>query len=237
MKADDAPASSDTHGLDEAAGFVLAGGMSTRMGADKALVQLAGQPLIAHAIGALDEIGHTASIAGARAGAHTELERFAAVIPDELAGLGPLGGICAALTSTQARWSVFLSIDLPLLPASLPACLLRRAQVTDAAVTLCSVGGFTQTFPAVVGRSALPLLRAELDAGRSGCFAAFRMTATALGRPLAVVATETLAQCGQVHDPRGLPTALWFLNVNTPRDLARAESLTRRGVARGHRVS
>ncbi len=40
----------------DASGFVLAGGQSSRMGRDKALLTFAGQPLIAHALAILREV-------------------------------------------------------------------------------------------------------------------------------------------------------------------------------------
>ena len=43
--------------------------------------------------------------------------------------------------------------------------------------------------------------------------------------PFSVVAAELLAQCGQVNHPDSLPASLWFLNVNTPQDLERAQTL------------
>jgi molybdopterin-guanine dinucleotide biosynthesis protein A len=207
----------------DVAAFVLAGGESSRMGRDKALVPFAGQPLVARALATLREAGLYASIAGAR----TSLESYAPVIPDPAsdAGSGPLAGICAALDSTTARLCVFLPIDLPLLPASLLICLLRHAQIAGAPVTVASVNGFAQTFPAVLDRSVLPLLHAELKSGRTGCFAAFRAAAASLNGPLSVVPAEFLVQSGQVAHPAALPAFGWFLNVNAPADLRRAETL------------
>jgi molybdenum cofactor guanylyltransferase len=187
-------------------------------------VELGGQPLIEQSLAILREAGLPASIAGARAA----LTSFAPVIEDAKPGLGPLSGVCAALEATPAQWAVFLPVDLPLLPASLIVYLLRSAQITGAAVTMASVKGHAQTFPAVVDRGVLPALCAELDAGRLGCFAAFQAAAAHLARSMTIVSSEMLAQCGQVVHPRGLPAALWFANVNSPDDLSPAEALLRR---------
>jgi molybdopterin-guanine dinucleotide biosynthesis protein A len=205
----------------DAAGFVLAGGQSSRMGEDKALVRFAGRPLVETALAVLRQAGLEAFIAGA----HSSLAAFAPVVEDREAGLGPLGGITAALEATARRRAVFLPVDLPLLPANLLRYMLHHAQVTGRAVTVPSVTGFVQSFPAVVDRAALPLLRSELEAGRGGCFAGFQAACAALGEPVSVLPVELLVQCGQVSHPDALPPALWFLNVNSPADLQRAEAL------------
>jgi molybdopterin-guanine dinucleotide biosynthesis protein A len=205
----------------EVAGFVLAGGLSTRMGRDKALVELGGQPLIARGLETLRGAGLDPAIAGAQG----PLERFARVVPDETSGQGPLGGVCAGLGSTRADRAVFLSVDLPLIPASLIGYLLYHSIVSGRLVTLASVNCFAQTFPVVLRREALPVLSAELGAGRGGCLAAFRQAAEAVHEEVSVLPAEMLVQAGQVADPKGLPPARWFLNVNSPEELERAGSL------------
>jgi len=112
------------------------------MGVDKALVHLRGRPLVEHALEILRGAGLAASIAGAR----STLSAFAAVVEDVEAGKGPLGGICAALASTSAQRAVFVPVDLPLLPSSLVAYLVRHAEITGRAVTLASVAGFTDVY-------------------------------------------------------------------------------------------
>ncbi len=206
-------------GVEDAVGFVLAGGESRRMGRDKALLEFCGRPLMENALGILHDAGLEAQIAGAR----TALERFAPVVADAEPGLGPLGGICAALAACRARWAVFLPVDFPLLPASLIAFLLFRAEITGCAVSLTAVSGFAQTFPAVLDRALLPGLEAELRAGRRGCFAGFEAAAAGLGQAVTAVPVELLAQSGEAEHPEGLPAALWFVNVNRPEDLRRAE--------------
>jgi molybdopterin-guanine dinucleotide biosynthesis protein A len=213
----------------EAAGFVLAGGRSSRMGCDKALVSLDGRPLVGHALYLLQQAGLRTSIAGGQ----PALARFAPMVADRDPGLGPLSGICAALQSMAAHWAVFIPVDLPLLPPSLVECLLQHARTTGCTVTVPAVNGFAQTFPAVLHRSALPLLERELEAGRGGCFSGFQVAAADAGEKVTVLPVESLVQCGQVADSHLLPAAWWFLNVNTPENLRRAELHS----SRVHRVS
>lgn len=214
---------------EHAVGFVLAGGESRRMGCDKALVEFSGEPLIVRALNLLREAGVEARIAGARA----NLEQFAPVVADPEPGRGPLGGICAALAAMREPQAVFVPVvfvpvDLPLLPASLIALMVRQAAITGATVTVPSVSGFAQTLPAVVDRAALPGLEDALKEGRGGCFAAFEAAAAGLGQRVASFPVEYLAQAGQVTHPEGVPPAMWFLNANSPADLARAQAVARR---------
>jgi molybdopterin-guanine dinucleotide biosynthesis protein A len=202
-------------------GFVLAGGESRRMGRDKALVNFAGQPLVARALGILRGAGLVTKIAGSRTG----LEQFAAVVADTEPGRGPLAGICAALAECKTQTAVFLPVDLPLLPSSLVTFMVHRTIVTKLPVTTVSAGGIAQTFPVVLDRSMLPGLEAELKGGQGGCFAAFETAAARLGERSCVVPVEYLAQAGQVIHPGGLPAAFWFLNANCMADLKRAEAI------------
>lgn len=195
--------------------FILAGGQSSRMGRDKALVPLANKPLIQHAVDLLHQIGLQPTIAGAR----TDLSLYAPVLPDDTPDHGPLSGICTALRHTRSELALFLPIDLPLIPASLLRYLLFHAQITGHAATIASVNAFPQTFPAVLRSDAVPIFQSELDAGRSGCLAAFKIAGAA------VIPAENLVQSSHVTDPRAQPPFRWFTNVNTPQQLDRLEAL------------
>jgi len=204
----------------DSVGFVLAGGESRRMGQDKALVPFAGRTLVEQAVETLRSAGLAVWIAGAR----LPLKRFAPVVNDSKPGLGPLGGICAALQAMTAHRAVFLPVDLPLVPGCLIELLLRHAEITGSAVTVTSVNGFVQTFPAVVDRRALPALRRELVAGRGGCFAGFQAAAASLGESVIVIPVEVVVQAGQLEHPKRLSSARWFLNVNSRPELEQAEA-------------
>jgi molybdopterin-guanine dinucleotide biosynthesis protein A len=190
------------------------------MGEDKALVKFAGRPLVERALAILHEAELEARIAGAR----SSIGGFAPIVEDVDAGRGPLGGICAALASMTTRRAIFLPVDLPLVSAALIGFLMNHAEITGRAVTIPSVNGFAQTFPAVVDREALPALRKELEGGCGGCFAGFQAAAAGRGDTVSVVPVELAIQAGQVAHPEGLPAVRWFLNVNSPSDLRRAEA-------------
>jgi molybdopterin-guanine dinucleotide biosynthesis protein A len=191
------------------------------MGRDKALALFGGRRLIEIALATLREAGVNAAIAGAR----SDLSGFGPVVEDSVQDEGPLAGICAAIASTGAERIVFVSVDLPLLPGSLITAMLGHARITGRGVTVASVNGFAQTFPVVLDRALLPTLERRLDSGEGGCFAAFEAAAAALGEPMSVLPVEALAQCGQVVHGGALPAAWWFLNVNSPGDLERAEAI------------
>lgn len=216
-------------------GFVLAGGQSRRMGTDKALVEIRGRPLISHAVDIVRGAGLPVFIAGAR----SPLESYAPVVPDSRTDTGPLEGICAALESLKNSPSrradetqsprelhaLFLPVDLPLLPPSLLGYLLYHAWITASAVTLPSVNGFPQTFPAVLSFESLPVLKRELSRGQGGCYAAFQAASKALGKPVSILPAELLAQSRKIAHPSALPVARWFFNVNSPADLHRASAM------------
>jgi molybdopterin-guanine dinucleotide biosynthesis protein A len=198
------------------------------MGADKALVEFRGRPLISHALDIVRAAGLPAFIAGAR----SSLESFATVVPDSGTGKGPLDGICAALDSLklsssapQVQRAVFLPVDLPFLLPSLLSYMLHHVRITGLAVTLPSVNGFVQTFPVILSCDALPVLERELDRGHGGCLSAFRLVAAARGEPVSVLPVEVLVQSRKITHPAALPAAGWFFNVNTPADLNRASAI------------
>lgn len=202
--------------------FVLTGGKSSRMGTDKSRLKLKGQPLIQHALNILRRGGFNPRISG-----RADLSQFAPVVPDRepLAGLGPLAGICAALSASDAGYAVFLPVDVPLIPAALVNYLHHYATITQSAVTVASVAGFIQTFPAVIVGAAAPALQVALGSDDRNCLKAFRAASNALSKPFSALPLELLIQAGQIWHPAGLPAYAWFHNINSRHDFAYAEAL------------
>jgi len=204
-----------------AAGFVLAGGKSSRMGTDKALALAGGIPLVQIAVSALAAAGVFVRIAGSR----SQLGAFAEEISDTYTDAGPLSGILAALSASQAEWNLFLPVDLPLMPTSLLVCLLRRAMLTGAPVTATRLNGRLEPFPVVLRQSTLGPIGQRLKCGQSACHTAWGAIPKEMNAELDAPHVEALHQCGQCCHPTGLPPFLWFQSANTPEELARLDHI------------
>ena len=192
------------------------------MGSDKALALFHGVPLIQAALQTINAVGIPTRIAGSR----SNLSSFAAQIPDTFTETGPLGGIHAALSVSVAEWNLFLPVDLPLMPSSLLACLLQRATLTGAPVTVTRLNGRIEPFPVILQRAVLPSITQRLQTGNSACHAAWQEIPPKLGSSLDAVPVEYLHQCGHCSHPRSLPPALWFQSANTPAELSRLNRLS-----------
>lgn len=104
-------------------GVVLAGGKSTRMGQDKALLEVDGKPLLLHAIEKLKpHIRELFVIGEPRKYGHI----WPDVMPDEIPGLGPLGGITTAMGNARHDRLLVLAVDVPGVNARLLERLTRE---------------------------------------------------------------------------------------------------------------
>jgi molybdopterin-guanine dinucleotide biosynthesis protein A len=97
-------------------GAVLAGGQSSRFGSDKALALWQGKPLLEHVTAALRPMVADLVLCGRSHGG------IAGIADRPRAGMGPLGGLNAALHHAQAngfKAVLIAGCDTPRLPAAL----------------------------------------------------------------------------------------------------------------------
>jgi molybdenum cofactor guanylyltransferase len=201
----------------EAEGFVLAGGRSSRMGRDKALIPVGGQPMVELA---LDKLRSLPLAAAPRiAGAASYLSSYGDVIADLHPGCGPLSGMEAALAASTHPLNVFLGVDTPLLPARFLGWMLMRAETTGALVTIPRIAGRPQPLCAVYHRDLLGHVTAALPAGNYKVIAV--MSAAAEGQAIDIFDIERVASANpELLDWSPLPLCRWFHNCNTPEDMA-----------------
>ncbi len=105
---------------DGTVGLVLAGGHSSRMGRDKAMLPWRGTTLLVHMQRLLRESGVTRVMVS---GAYPQCD----AVPDRFADLGPLGGLASVAAALPDGPILVVPVDMPLLD---PA-LLRYLRVSS----------------------------------------------------------------------------------------------------------
>lgn len=187
-------------------GFILVGGASSRMGVDKAQLQLDGQNFVERIAAALGSITGRISLVGAKPeGTGWPLPS----VPDIYQGWGALGGLHGALAACRAEWAAIAACDLPFVTGGLFVRLASRCETFDA-VAPVQTDGRPQPLCA--------LYRCEPCRQR-----ARDLIISGERRPLALLrAVQTRWILSDELADIGDPTLL-FTNVNTPGDYANAK--------------
>lgn len=187
---------------------VQAGGKSSRMGEDKALIRLAGIPLIERVLARIDGLADEILITTNRPETLTHLNLR--MVGDEVPGAGALHGLKTALDAARGEIVLILSCDTPFVSRELIEHLLSRAHDADAIVP--KHGDKYEPLQAVYNRSrCLPAVEAALGSGER------RMISFYPQVHVLPIEEPILSEL----DPSGLS----FFNVNTAEDLERADRL------------
>lgn len=202
------------------------------MGRDKALLEVSGQPLIALALEKLRALKLDPKICGASPDSAAQLARFAQVIPDNFPGCGPVAGIESGLAANDAPVSLFLAVDMPLVPVEFLRWMMERAETSGAVATIPAAGGRDQPLCAIYSRRLLDGLRKSIAAGRLKMMTVIEEAATASGERVDRFQVESVA-AGLAAGiwPVDPPLRDWFLNTNTPEEFERSQG-SRRDAAR-----
>jgi len=196
---------SDLPYMHDVTAFVLAGGKSTRMGADKAFLQWGNETLLNHALRLAGAVANAVRIVGDA----TKFGGLAfAVVEDVYRNRGPLGGIHAALSSTPSELNLMLAVDLPLMKREFLAYLIAEARKSEAIVTVPNAGGGLQPLCAVYRREFADTTEESLRAGKNKIDPLFAKVSTR------VIEEEELLRAGF--------SAEIFRNLNTPEDVEQA---------------
>jgi molybdopterin-guanine dinucleotide biosynthesis protein A len=143
--------------------IVLCGGMSTRMGREKASLPFHGESLLARVVRIVAPLaGEVIVVAREGQAMPPDLPRDVRVVCDDTPGAGPLAGIAAGLAAARDGLVFVTACDAPLLEPALVELLFARAAAADAAVAVA--GGFPNPLLAVYRTSVLPHARALLAA-------------------------------------------------------------------------
>lgn len=189
---------------------VQAGGRSSRMGRDKALLSVGGVPLIERVLRQVAGLGQELLITT------NDPERYAhlglRMVPDSQPGAGALPGLLTALRAARYDRVLIVGCDMPFLSRPLLEHLAELAPQAEA--VLARDGGQYEPLVAAYARSCIGAIESSLAAGEQ------RMISFL---PQVRVITVDKAALDQLD-----PERLSFFNVNTPEELTRAEELLAR---------
>jgi len=182
---------------------ILAGGQSRRMGFNKALLEIGGQPLIRILVNRTRLLTNRTLISSNDGSAYTFLD--IPVIPDHFSGHGPLAGIHSAMLWDMSPLFLVLACDLPNLHESFLRNLISLATGFDAAIPR-TTDGLAHPLCAVYRRTCLPSMERALERGANKVIENF------LDNSLSIKWVDP--DEGQFEDAD-------LANINTPEDLSR----------------
>ena len=186
-------------------GFLLAGGQSSRMGADKTFLEFQGRTLLERALAVIGHVCPSVAIVGDP----VRFSNYGSVVEDVYSGCGPLAGIHAALVRSSAEWNLMLAVDMPFVSEDLLSCLFSAAEESGAVVTVPRTGNGFQPLCAVYRREFAGAADRALRAGK------YKIDAVFAGLAIRIIEEGELKKAG--FSERN------FFNVNTPEDRHRAE--------------
>ncbi len=185
------------------AAIILAGGKSSRMGKDKALLEAGGRRIIERQIDALKEIFPRVYISAKDAGPFAVVN--AQVVPDLYDDYAALVGLYSGLKASEADVNFCVACDMPVIHRPLIEEMLGRCGDYFAVVPE-SPHGLEPTY-AVYTKACCAIAKTLIEKKR---FAFTRLLS--MSRALVITAEEVGKICGDVNP---------FLNINTPEDLKR----------------
>jgi molybdenum cofactor guanylyltransferase len=220
-------------------GYVLAGGRSSRMEADKTLLPLAGRPLIEHAVTKLRRITPDVHILAGAENSHSALSQYAPLVPDIHPGCGPVGGMEAALTHSPHDWNLFLNVDMPFLPTAciygwtLGWTISALFPIDTPGICMFNTNGRPQPGFCLLHKRVLPFFSDAIGRGEYKLMQVFEQVGKGLPSGLSNTPVSGVPTGGRTTSPAGEPWEiltdtqranqdLWFLNLNTPQDFALA---------------
>ena len=210
----------------KAGAVVLAGGRSSRMGEEKALLDWRGQTAVEHAVAVVREGIGDGPVCVVRAPGQELPPLDAIVVEDEVAYDGPLAALHTGLVALSGEAGVAFAcgIDTPLLVPAFVRAVLRTFRKGDDGI-VPTIGGRSQPLLAAYRVGIAPHLRALLDDGAYGLREIPRTSKVRQVTEWELIADPELDEA----DPR-LDSAR---NANTPEEWAALVAATRQTPASG----
>jgi len=141
-------------------GFILAGGKSTRMGTDKAMLNFRGKPLLKHMFDVIRPHCGKVFISGDKPDYGS---LGIAMVSDIYPGIGPVSGIFSALKYSETDWNIVISVDSPMINNELLEYLISNTDSYECVVPKHEAG--MEPLIALYSKQILPTLEIMIGTG------------------------------------------------------------------------
>ena len=193
---------------------ILAGGVGSRLGKEKSLIEFGGRPLIQWSVEKLALLVEDVVVVARgpeQAGLLEDLIPDASIACDSVSGYGPVAGLAAGMELARNEYVLAIGCDLPFLNVDVVNILFEQAQGWDAAVPMRE-NGMIEPLHSVYKRDAL----------HSACQNAIEHGERKIRLPLSMLRVKCVS-VELLKNPD--PELLTFFNLNTREDLDLARSL------------
>jgi molybdopterin-guanine dinucleotide biosynthesis protein A len=191
---------------------ILAGGKSSRMGEDKALMPFLGSSLLDFILSQISDLGEERIIIS---NTPDDYQRFGLpVFKDVIPDIGALGGIYSALTYASFQHCLLFACDMPFVNQPLIKHMANIIPEFDAVIPRLRKDEFAEPFRAFYSKNCISSIQIQIKKGERKVVSFFDSVSI------------RYLEAEEIH--KFDPQELTFFNVNTPEDMAKAIKLAQR---------
>lgn len=190
---------------------ILAGGKSSRMGQNKALLEIDGQSLIEHVIHTVNSLSPSELLIVTNTPQDYDYLEYR-LVADTIRGQGAIGGIVSALHHSKTDAILIIACDMPFVQHDFLKLLIQKFAEGDYQAVIPTVEGYPQGVLAIYHRDCLPYFEFAIQHDQRKLQTIFSQ----LERVAYLDETQW-----QTVDPQGKS----FMNINTPDDLDSARNV------------
>lgn len=179
--------------------IILAGGESRRMGRDKADLDCHGRTFLEMQL----EKGAALGIQDVLVSGYRGERKDVRVVPDQMGGKGPLGGLETCLRLAKHQKCLVLSVDMPLIPVEELEGLLAVNRASGSRITILKCGDREQPLAGVYDTSLADAMLREITERKGSVFGFLNAAGYTVYE-----ASASAERCANINTPESYQTAL-----------------------------
>jgi|TARA_B100001964_G_C14130895_1_gene552825 molybdopterin-guanine dinucleotide biosynthesis protein A len=193
-------------------GIILAGGLSRRLGRNKAVENFNNKPLLSIVYDSIKPFVNEIIIIVNNKQRQVELSflKNANFATDEYNNSGSLGGIYTGLSNANNEKAIVVACDMPFISPSIISLMISKIKSSDD-IIIPETEGFKHSTHAIYSKSCIEIIKKNLDDNNLKISNIFNMCKTKIISENEIYATE--------------PCTKSFFNINNEMDLTKAKKL------------